>query len=94
MTLTCDGAAANGGFFKLHASDDNMQHDVVYKTKNIYALDGRYIYFISDVPHLIKTTRNCWLGSYVGGPRYTLVSCYILYIHSIIRICMEFFDNF
>ena len=33
---------------------------VVYKTPNPYSEEERWIYFISDVPHLIKTTRNCW----------------------------------
>ena len=78
MSLTCDGASPNHGFFKLHGNDDNVKHGVVYRTKNIYAPDGRYIYFISDVPHLIKTSRNCWLGCYVGGPRYMQVLVCIL----------------
>ena len=29
-----------------------------YKVKNPYALD-RYLYFLSDPPHLLKTPRNC-----------------------------------
>jgi hypothetical protein len=70
MSLTCDGASPNRGFFKLHTNEDNIKHGVVYRTKNIYAPDGRYIYFISDVLHLIKTSRNCWLSSYKDGPRY------------------------
>ena len=37
---------------------------IVYKTKNIYANNNRNIYFISDPPHLIKTTRNCWSHSH------------------------------
>ena len=73
MSLTCDGASPNRGFFKLHTNEDNIKHGVVYRTKNIYAPDGRYIYFISDVLHLIKTSRNCWLSSYKDGPRYMQV---------------------
>ena len=33
---------------------------VSYKTPNPYSEEERWIYFVSDVPHLIKTTRNCW----------------------------------
>ena len=36
----------------------------VYWTWNPYANDGCKLYFISDVPHLIKTTRNCFANSY------------------------------
>ena len=73
ISLTCDGAASNRSFFKLHSDVEDMQHGVVYRTKNIYAPDGRYVYFLSDVPHLMKTVRNCWLGSRVNGPRYMQV---------------------
>lgn len=31
---------------------------------NPYADDNRSLYFIADVPHLLKTTRNCWSNSY------------------------------
>ena len=31
-----------------------------HKVKNVYAADGCDLFFISDVPHLIKTVRNCW----------------------------------
>ena len=32
-------------------------HGSLYKAKNIFAPD-RYLYFFSDVPHLVKTVRN------------------------------------
>ena len=37
--------------------DDHPDADVVYKTVNLFAPD-RYIYFIADAPHLMKTARN------------------------------------
>lgn len=46
---------------------------VVYKTVNRYSTD-RHIYLMSDVPHLIKTTRNCWYASRTGGTRCMWVS--------------------
>ena len=35
---------------------------LVYKVPNPFA-DGREVFFFSDPPHLIKTTRNCWSSS-------------------------------
>lgn len=63
--LTGDGASPNRKFFRLHsklASDSDLINGVCYRTINPYA-DERYVYFFSDVPHLIKTTRNCWSHS-------------------------------
>ena len=54
---TLDGNSANRKFFKIigqHNSSDN----ITYYTKNPCSLN-RKIFFISDPPHLIKTTRNC-----------------------------------
>ena len=39
----------------------------IYKTTNPYCQDKRPIYFISDVPQLIKTIRNCWSHSFSHG---------------------------
>ena len=33
--------------------------DVPYRAQNQYSDKPGYIYFFSDVPHLLKTTRNC-----------------------------------
>ena len=54
-TWVCDGASPNRKFFKVNV----IQRDGInyYWTWNLFAPD-RKIYFISDVPHLIKTTRN------------------------------------
>lgn len=57
LVVTADGASPNRKFFSLHGK--------LNKTQNPYSLDDRYIYFVSDVPHLLKTTRNCW--SHSGG---------------------------
>ena len=40
--------------------DINPDVDVTYRTLDIMAEEKRYIYFISDPPHLIKTARNCF----------------------------------
>ena len=56
IAITADGVAVN----RMHkdVSGSNVAKGVVYKTPNIYT-PGRNIYFISDVPHLMKITRNC-----------------------------------
>ena len=48
--------------------DFNPDVDVTYRTLNHFSNDQekRYIYFISDVPHLIKTARNCLANSGSG----------------------------
>ena len=56
IALTADGASPNRKFFKMHGTAKN---GVVYKTKNLYSSEDRDIFFFSDAPHLIKTTRNC-----------------------------------
>ena len=48
---------------------EGKKDGVVYRTTNRYNT-SRQIYFIADVPHLIKTTRNCWYASRSGGTRY------------------------
>ena len=58
LATVCDGASPNRKFFKLHGNKST------YKTKNPYAESERYLFFLSDVPHLIKTVRNCWANSY------------------------------
>ena len=63
IASTCDGASPNRRFYRMHKSlDGNAADDVCYRTVNFYA-PHRYIYFFSDAPHLIKTTRNCLYSS-------------------------------
>ena len=55
LYITADGATNNRRFFKLH----DPSSPLVHKTENPFDPD-RFVYFFSDPPHLIKTTRNCW----------------------------------
>ena len=61
ISLTGDKASVNRTFFRMHQSNSS---EVTFKVPNLYSSDGRYIYLISDVPHLIKTVRNCWSNSF------------------------------
>ena len=68
---TCNGASANRKFFRMHfglTHDDELNADtgVVYRTMKVFSEDKRYIYFISDAPHLLKTARNCLNNSGSG----------------------------
>jgi hypothetical protein len=56
--IVADGATANRKFFKLHNST-NMP--LIHCAE--HPLRDQLVFFICDVPHLIKTTRNCWENS-------------------------------
>ena len=57
LALTCDGVAYNRKFFDMHKKQG-------YKVKNHFAEQERDIHFFSDVPHLLKTARNCLANSF------------------------------
>lgn len=57
--LVSDGASPNRKFYRIHQSEESSctfyaQHPIRKSEK---------VYFFCDVPHLIKTTRNCWENS-------------------------------
>ncbi len=59
IAAVSDGASPNRLFYQLHA--DLVEpgcDDVINYTPNLFA-PSRNIYFFSDAPHLLKTTRNC-----------------------------------
>ena len=62
---TCDCASPNRKLFRMHwhlTQDDDMNPgtDVTYCTRNLFSgTENRFFYFISDVPHLLKTAQNC-----------------------------------
>ncbi len=60
IAFCCDGASPNSKFYKMHGKSG-----IVYKTQNPFS-DDREIFFICDVPHLLKTTRNCWSNSFAN----------------------------
>ena len=68
LATTCDGASPNRKFFKLHGKPGQL----VYKTVNPFSDESRQLFFFSDIPHLIKTTRNCWANSFAHTNSRTL----------------------
>ena len=88
LAVTCDGASPNRKLLRMHfpmakENDINPDADVTYKTINLLSKKKQFIYFISDVPHLIKTARNCLPNS--GSNRCTRYMwndrMYIIWIH-------------
>lgn len=73
LAITGDGASTNR---KTHS---NGSEGPCYKTPNPYTSEERSIYFFSDAPHLLKTTRNCWSHS---GWKCKLWVC--LHVHCIL----------
>lgn len=73
LSFVCDGASSNRKFFKMlrEGKDDG----ITYKIKNVYAEDDRSIFLISDVPHLLKTTRNSWANSHAHSNSRSLRVC-------------------
>ena len=71
IAVTADGASPNRKFFHMHCSGKTT--DLCYKSANPYTAEDRNVYFFSDVPHLIKTTRNCWSHSSKNGTRHLKV---------------------
>ena len=74
LAVKSDGTSPNRKLFRMHfpmtkEDDMNPDTDVTYWTVNLFSSDKRFIYFISDVPHLTKTARNCLYDS--GKGRYT-----------------------
>ncbi len=60
VAATADGASPNRTFMRIHR--DLGSSCFPYKVRNPFASTERFIHFISDLPHLLKTTRNCWLS--------------------------------
>lgn len=58
----CDGAAVNRSFISMHIPVTETLSKVIFDTCNIYSWPRRPYYFFSDVPHLLKTLRNCLEG--------------------------------
>ena len=75
IALICDGAKPNRKFFRDHYDNSLAKDNIVYKVPNLFR-PGSYIYFISDVPHLMKTSRNAWENSKKNGTRKLWVKHY------------------
>ena len=70
MAVTSDGASSNRSFYKMHGKMERVgiagTDAVVFKTENLFADDGRDIFFICDQPHALKCGRNNFYHSGFG----------------------------
>lgn len=64
-SCVADGASINRRFILLHKADYPTD-EITHRARNIYSTTPRDIYFVSDVPHLIKTTCNCFENSHAN----------------------------
>ena len=73
IAAVSDGAAPNRSFYRIHLEmDETNETDFVYRVRNVFATDDRYIYFFADAPHLLKTLRNAIYHSGDGKGRRML----------------------
>ena len=62
LNFGCNGASLNRKLFKMHfhmTPEDEMNSgvDKTHETVNLFSPEKRFIYFVSDVYHLLKTAR-------------------------------------
>ena len=57
IAMTSDGNAVNRAFFKMNTPITRTKNGIVFDTIN-KAAPSRPLFFMSDLPHLIKTIRN------------------------------------
>ena len=57
IAVVADGASINRRFFRMHSINKHKKGKITYKAPNLSEPD-EFIYFVPDVPHLIKTVRN------------------------------------
>ena len=83
LVITGDGASVNRTLFRMHGDCTKCTpYKPLYKTPNPYTDEDRPFFFMSDVPHLIKTTRNNWSHSYGhNNTRKLMVINKSLFIH-------------
>lgn len=62
IAFVCDGFSTNRAFIRMHKPATPTASGVIFDTIN-KAARGRKLFFISDVPHLLKTLRNCFMNS-------------------------------
>ena len=60
VVVTSDGASSNRTMYRMHLQMEEVKFNdsVVYRTINRFAFEKRFIYFVCDPPHIIKTARN------------------------------------
>lgn len=89
-----DGVSPNSRCYELHSDiAGNSSDKIVHATVNLFCA-SRKIYFFSDTPHLVKTTRNCLFNSGSGNRTRNLWNSgkYLLWEH-IAKLYFFYFDH-
>ena len=63
VSLTSDGAKPNRRFYNMCQTQE-LGKKLPYKTVNPFSSCSRELFFFCDVPHLLKTARNCFSNSF------------------------------
>ena len=64
ISITGDGASQNRKFFRMHQLASESTSTVTHKVRNPYSKEDWNLFFFVDIPHLLKTVRNCWSNSF------------------------------
>ena len=73
IAVVADEASINRRLFRMYSIDRYNKGKITYKTPNL-SQPEEFIYFVPDVPHLIKTVYNAWYNSRHNGTRHLEVS--------------------
>ena len=69
IAVVADGASISHRFFRMDSIDRYKRVKLLIKHL-ILSQPEEFIYFVPDVPHLIKTVRNAWYNSHHNGTRH------------------------
>ena len=64
ISIIGDGVSQNCKLFRMHQLANKSTSTVTHKVRNPYSKEDRNLFFFVDVPHLLKTVRNCWSNSF------------------------------
>ncbi|XP_028394454.1 uncharacterized protein LOC114518646 [Dendronephthya gigantea] len=86
-----DGASPNRRCYELHEEISGEDEELVHATINLFC-PSRKIYFFSDAPHLVKTTRNCLLILEVESEPATYGTMAKHGLHQLPKLTMDHID--
>ena len=93
IAVTSDGASPNRHFYTMHNNLQNDNTDICFKTIKLYAR-YRNIYFIADVPHLIKQLETVYIILVEGNIHDTCGTMKkVPFVGHIVEIYHEDLDN-
>ncbi|KAJ1531372.1 hypothetical protein ONE63_000053 [Megalurothrips usitatus] len=94
IAFVCDGAATNRAFINMHTPITRNETKLIFDTINFCSPEGRPLFFISDVCHLLKTIRNCLYNSGTGEKktRHMEINGQKLEWKTIVRLYITFKD--